>query len=120
MKKFKFSLLIIIVLTSFNFLNAQNNDIDEKINKNKQTINTTEKKVEKIKFKDIEYYIIEGIWYIKIGNKYVLRQAPKGAKIDFLPTGGEPVVMGGIRYYKCKGIFYKKNRNDDLYEVARP
>ena len=120
MKKLKFSLLLIVVLTSFNFLNAQNNVIDKKINKSKQTINSTEKETKKIKFKDIEYYIIDGVWYIKIENKYVLRQAPKGAKIDFLPKDGKSVVMGGIRYYKCKGIFYKKNRNDDLYEVARP
>jgi len=120
MKKIKFSLLIIVILTAFNVSNAQNNDIEKKINETKKTINTTDKEAKRIKFKDVEYYIIEGIWYIKIENKYVLRQAPKGAKIDFLPKGGEPVVMGGIRYYKCKGIFYKKNRNDDLYEVARP
>ena len=72
--------------------------------------------------------MVPAMWRVSIAsrpsqtrkNKYVLRQAPKGAKIKFLPQGGKPVIMGGVKYYKCKGVFYKKNKTDDLYEVARP
>ena len=124
MKKIKLSLLFLFVFMAFNVANAQdtteNQAKNKKISSTKSTINSSDKKAKKIKFKDIDYYVIEGMWYTKLKNKYVLRQAPKGAKIKFLPQGGKPVTMGGVKYYKCKGVFYKKNRTDDLYEVARP
>ena len=124
MKKIKLSLLLVIILTAFNVTHAQdttkNKVSTKKIDNTKSTINSSEKEAKNIKFDKIDYYVIEGMWYTKLKNKYVLRQAPKGAKIDFLPQGGKPVIMGGVRYYKCKGVFYKKNKTDDLYEVARP
>ena len=124
MKKLKLGLMLIFMFTAFNMANAQdtteNKVSTKKINSTKSTINSSEKEAKNIKFDDIDYYVIEGMWYTKLKNKYVLREAPKGAKIDFLPQGGKPVTMGGVRYYKCKGVFYKKNKTDDLYEVARP
>jgi len=124
MRKLKLGLMLIFMFTAFNITNAQdtteNKVSAQKINSAKSTINSSEKEAKNIKFDDIDYYVIEGMWYTKLKNKYVLREAPKGAKIDFLPQGGKPVVMGGVRYYKCKGVFYKKNKTDDLYEVARP
>ena len=124
MKKLKIGLLLILALTAINFANAQETVKHEEIKKvsdgKKSTINSSDKKAKEVKFKDINYYVIDGMWHTKLKNKYVLRQAPKGAKINFLPKGGKSVIMGGVRYYKCKGVFYKKNKTDDLYEVARP
>lgn len=124
MKKLKIGLLLILAFTAINVASAQENNKQDEIKEiadgKKSTINSSEKKAKKIKFKNIEYYVIDGMWHTKLKNKYVLRKAPKGAKLDFLPEGGVSVIMGGVRYYKCKGVFYKKNRNDDLYEVARP
>jgi len=85
----------------------------------KPTINSSEKKPEKITHKDIEYYIIDGVWYAKINKRFVLRQAPKGAILKDLPNGTEKASLGGIAYQKLNGVFYKK-RKDGLYEVARP
>ena len=64
-------------------------------------------------------YIIDGIWYSKFKKRYVLKQAPKGAIINFTPKDGKMVIMGGKKYYKCKGVFYKKTK-DSLYEVTSP
>ena len=116
MKKLQFIAFLAIVLLSFNNLNAQSNtDTTTK----KATINSSEKKPEKITHKSIDYYIIDGVWYAKINKRFVLRTAPKGAKLKKLPKGGENVVMGGIKYYKYHGVFYKKSKGGG-YEVARP
>ena len=124
MKKFKLSILLVAAFTTFNVVYGQDTtQIQENtkgINETKSTINSSDKKAKNVKFDNIDYYVIEGMWYTKLKNKYVLRQAPKGAKIKFLPRGGKLVTMGGVKYYKCKGVFYKKNKTDDLYEVSRP
>lgn len=83
------------------------------------TIQTEEKKVEKVTHKEMEYHIIDGIWYLKVKERYILKRAPKGAKLKHLPKEGENVVMGGKKYYKLNGVFYKKIKSG-LWEVARP
>jgi hypothetical protein len=86
----------------------------------KSTINSSDKKIKKINFDGINYFIIDGVWYTRFKNKYVLKQAPKGARLSFIPKGGKMVTMGGVNYYKCKGIFYKKSSSPGIYVVARP
>lgn len=115
MKKLQFIAALAVVLLSFSTINAQSNADTSK----KATINSSEKTPEKITFKDVDYYIIDGVWYAKINKRFVLRTAPKGAKLKNLPKGCETKVLGGIKYYTLKGVFYKKLKNG-MYEVARP
>ena len=83
-----------------------------------KTIVTAEKVIKKTEYKGITYYIFNGTWHTKMKNRYVLRNAPKGAKITFKPEGGEFVTMHGKKYYHCKGIYYREIK-DSLYEVVR-
>ncbi len=116
MKKLKFIAVLAFAMLSLNSINAQSKTATTT---KKATINSSEKEPEKITHKNIDYYIIDGIWYAKINKRFVLRTAPKGAKLKNLPKGGENVVMGGIKYYKFNNVFYKKIK-DGMYEVARP
>ena len=143
MKFLKTSLFILFAFVAFNNLNAQEkienmenhtpkedmtlaekNAKEAKSDPNKDngkgTINSSDKKSQKVKYDGIEYYVIDGIWYTKFKSKYVLRQAPKGAKTYFIPAGGKMVTMGGVNYYKCKGVFYKKTNKSGVYEIVRP
>lgn len=116
MKKLQIITVLAFAMLSFNSIYAQSNtDTTTK----KATINSSEKTPEKITFKNIDYYIIDGVWYAKIKKRFVLRTAPKGAKLKNLPKGGENVVMAGIKYYKLNGVFYKKSKGGG-YEVGRP
>jgi len=110
MKKVKRKLMLVFLLGALG-VSAQSTQ--------KETINTSEKKSEVVIYKDMEYHIMDGIWYLKANKKFILRQAPKGARLKSLPKGGENVVMGGKKYYKLNGVFYKKIKTN-LYEVARP
>ena len=145
MKNLILSVLAIFAFTLFNTTNAQetiksqedllakrsskaksgkdkltaNEDKSFKVISDKNTINCSDKKAKLISFNGINYYIIDGIWHTKFKNKYILKQAPKGARISFLPKNGKMVTMGGMNYYKSNGVFYKKIKGG-FYEVARP
>ncbi len=113
MKKLKLIATLLVIFISFTNVNAQIDSTE------KATINKSEKEISEITHDGINYYVINGIWYIKFKNKLVLRQAPKGAKITFLPENGKMVTMGGKKYYKSNGVFYKQLK-DSMYEVIRP
>ncbi|MCF6348130.1 MAG: hypothetical protein L3J20_07515 [Flavobacteriaceae bacterium] len=113
MKKLKLIATLLVAFISFTGIYAQIDSTE------KATINKSEKKVSEITYDGINYYVINGIWHIKFKNKLVLRQAPKGARITFLPKDGKMVTMGGKKYYKSNGVFYKKLK-ESIYEVARP
>ena len=83
----------------------------------KETIKHTEKQETITEHDGITYYVIDGLWHTKMKNKYVLKTAPKGAKLKFLPKNGKLVTMAGKKYYKYRGVFYKKG--NDYYEVVR-
>ncbi len=135
MKKLKLSLLVIFTVTAFTMINSQEKVtsqeallagttldtelIRSKDSTKKNTINSSDKKAQKINFKGINYYVIDGLWHTKFKNKFILKQAPKGAKLNFIPKGGKLVTMGGKKYYKSNGVFYKKVKGG-FYEVARP
>lgn len=85
----------------------------------KKTIKVTEKKEKKVVHEGITYYVIDGMWHTKMKKRYILKSAPDGAKTDFIPEGGKLVTLAGKKYYKCRGVFYKKLK-DGLYEIERP
>ncbi len=85
----------------------------------KKTIKVTEKKEKVVNHKGITYYVIDGMWHTKMKNRYVLKTAPDGAQTDFIPEGGKLVTLAGKKYYKCRGVFYKKLKNG-RYEIERP
>ena len=116
MKRLMISLVILVVFIVSNTVNAQ--EIAAKDTTERKTIRTSEKEIKEIVYEGITYFIIDGTWHTKIRSRYVLRNAPKGAKINFKPGGGEYVTMGGKKFYKCKGIFYKEQK-DNIYEVVR-
>ncbi len=119
MKNMKLIAALLWALISFTNVSAQISVIEEIDSTEKATINKSEKKVQEITYDGMSYYVIDGIWHIKFKNKLILRQAPKGAQISFLPKNGKMVVMGGKKYYKSNDVFYKKIKNN-LYEVTRP
>ncbi len=144
MKKLKINMFLFVALGVLTMLNAQEQIKDQKstsinstnltlksnkpedrigtvvkVNSSKETINVSEKTAQKVTFDGIDYYVIEGIWHIKFKNRYVLRQAPKGARLRFIPKGGKIVTMGGRKYYKSNNVFYKKIKGG-FYEVVRP
>ena len=116
MKRLMISLVVIAVFLISNSVNAQK--IASKEKTTTKTIRSSEKEIKQLVHKGITYYIFNGTWHTKMKNRYVLRNAPKGAKISFIPDGGEFVTMHGKKYYKCNGIFYKQQK-DSLYEVVR-
>ncbi|HHC78515.1 MAG TPA: hypothetical protein ENK46_01440 [Flavobacteriia bacterium] len=123
MKKRIIAAMAFFGITVFNTVMAQetvkNENPVKKLVSTKGTINSSHKKALKVNYKGVEYYIIDGIWHTKFKNKLILKQPPKGARLTFVPEGGEMVTMGGKKYYKSNGIFYKKIKGG-FYEVARP
>ena len=117
MKKLILSLTVVSVFIFSNAINAQKISNKTKSTTTK-TIQTDDETIKLVEYKGVTYYIFNSTWHTKMKNRYVLRNAPKGAKIDFKPEGGEFIIMGGKKYYKCKGIFYKQNK-DSIYEVVR-
>jgi len=107
---------IITILSFFLFISTAVNAQETK--EKKPTINSSKKESNKIVHKGVDYYIIDGMWYAKFKKRYVFKTAPKGAKVPFKPGKGVMVTMGGKKYFKCNGIFYKKLK-PDLYEVVR-
>lgn len=117
MKRFMLSLIVIVAITTSNNIWAQ--DIANKTkDTTSKTIKSSDVVITEVNYKGITYYIFNSTWHTKMKNRYVLRNAPKGAKIDFKPKGGEYVNMHGKKYYKCKGIFYKEYK-DSIFEVVR-
>lgn len=136
MKKLKISLLVLFSIGTFTMVSSQEKVTSQeellarttsdtelirskKDSTKKNTINSSDRKAQKVNFSGIDYYVIDGLWHTKFKNKFVLKQAPKGARLFFIPKGGKLVTMGGKNYYKKNGVFYKKVK-DDFYEVARP
>jgi len=117
MKKLILSLLIINVFIFSSTINAQKIS-DKTKSATTKTIHTDNEEIKLVEHNGIKYYIFNSTWHTKMKNRYVLRNAPKGAKIDFKPEGGEFITMGGKKYYKCKGIFYKQHK-DSIFEVVR-
>ena len=113
------AVLLLLVFTAFQQLSAQ--DVSENISKSKEksTINSSDKTPKLVTYEHMDYYVIDGIWYGKFKNKYVLRQAPEGAVLDFLPKDGKEITITGKKYYECKRVFYK-NIGNGLYKVVRP
>ncbi len=119
MKNLKLTALLLLAFISFTSVDAQITVVKEVDSTEKATINKSEEKVKEITYDGISYYVVNGIWHTKFKNKLVLRQAPKGARISFLPKNGKMVTMGGKKYYKSNGVFYKKIKSS-LYEVSSP
>lgn len=119
MKAYKIFTGLLLISISFTQVQGQVASVDSAELETKATINNSDKKAIEIQYDGINYYVIDGLWHTKFKNRLILRQPPKGLRIKFLPKNGKNVVMGGKKYYKCKGIFYKKIKKG-LYEIAKP
>jgi len=118
MKRLMIGLIIIVAFVTSNQVVAQK--VIDTSTTSTETIRTdaNKKKIVEIEHKGVIYYVFNGTWHTKMKNRYVLKNAPKGAKISFKPEGGKYVTMHGKKYYRCKGIFYKELK-DSIYEVVR-
>lgn len=117
MKRLMLSLIVIVAITTSNNILAQ--EVANKIKtQTSKTIQSSDKEINEVLYKGIRYYVFNSTWHTKMKNRYVLKNAPKGAKISFKPEGGEYVTMHGKKYYKCRGIFYKEHK-DTIFEVVR-
>lgn len=119
MVRFKVMCIALLSLGSLQVTIAQEQASVEVKNDRKKTIKITEKKEKLVKHEGVTYYVIDGMWHTKMKNRYVLKTAPKGAKTDFIPEGGKLVTLAGKKYYKCRGVFYKKLPSGQ-YEIERP
>jgi len=111
--------IALLSLAGLGQISAQDQASADSTADRKKTIKVTEKKEKIVKHEGITYYVIDGMWHTKMKNRYVLKTAPKGAKTDFIPEGGKVVTLAGKKYYKCRGVFYKKIPGG-LYEIERP
>ena len=119
MVRFKVMCIALLSLAGLNEIVAQDQASVDSVDDRKKTIKVTEKKEKIVKHDGVTYYVIDGMWHTKMKNRYVLKTAPKGAKTNFIPDGGKIVTLAGKKYYKCRGVFYKKLPGG-LYEIERP
>ncbi|EZH73808.1 hypothetical protein ATO12_17905 [Aquimarina atlantica] len=59
--------------------------------------------------KNVNYYRSGGVWYIKKNRVYKRVSVPAGVRVTTLPRGYKTVKVRGVKYYTCKGVYYKRS-----------
>ncbi|WP_128755386.1 DUF6515 family protein [Aquimarina sediminis] len=59
--------------------------------------------------KNVHYYRSGGIWYVKKNRAYKRVVVPAGIRVTTLPRGYKIVKVRGVKYYTCKGVYYKRS-----------
>ncbi|MEM9159335.1 MAG: DUF6515 family protein [Verrucomicrobiota bacterium] len=63
-----------------------------------------------IRVGDARYHFHDGRYYRKVGNRYIVAKAPRGAIIRTLPRGYTKVVVKGRTYYRYGDVYYQSGR----------
>ncbi len=108
MKTLKILLVMALMIGAFNSAEAQR---VVKVYPRHGTVVTTVHKPKIYKFHGLKYRFAAGVWYKPFGRKYVVCAAPAGLRINVLPRGHRVVYVRGKRYYKYRGVYYKKRRS---------
>ncbi|MBT8304597.1 MAG: hypothetical protein KJP09_09020 [Bacteroidia bacterium] len=109
MKNLKPHLTLLLVFLAFNISTAQ---ITTKIYPKRGVVVTKIHKPKIIVHKNKNLYWADGIWYKRNQGKYIVVNAPAGIAIKRLPRGHKVVRINGRKYYKYRGIVYKKQRRN--------
>ncbi|ACS86609.1 DUF6515 family protein [Musicola paradisiaca] len=67
----------------------------------------------------ITYYVLNGMFYRRDDNRYVVVDAPPQAAVN-APSGASVVDVNGERFYVKQGRYYKRTINGEYFEVPKP
>lgn len=109
MKNLKILFITLIAIFAFNVSSAQ---VTLKIYPKRGALVTKINKPNVIVHKKVNYYHADGVWYNRVRGKYVVVSAPVGVTIKRLPRGYKVFKIKGRKYYKYRGVVYKKHRRN--------
>lgn len=66
------------------------------------------------------YYAVDGIFYHRVGGRYVVVGAPVGATVRRLPAGARVVKVRGRRYHTFHGAYYRYDARKRIWLVVAP
>ncbi|MEC5318985.1 DUF6515 family protein [Brenneria populi subsp. brevivirga] len=76
--------------------------------------------VETVLIAGLTYYVVNGIFYQRQNDQYVVVEAPPGAATATTQNGMTVLDMNGERFYVKNGFYYKRNINGEYIEVPKP
>ncbi len=68
----------------------------------------------------VNYRFYDGIYYKRVGTRYVIARAPIGVRVAKLPKKKIRCIVRGKKYYYYYGTFYVKAENSSEYETVNP
>lgn len=75
--------------------------------------------VETVLIAGLTYYVVNGIFYQRQNDQYVVVEAPPAAAAT-TQNGMTVLDMNGERFYVKNGFYYKRNINGEYIEVPKP
>jgi hypothetical protein len=108
----KISRIILITLVAIFTINMSSAQVTLKVYPTKGVVVAKIHNSKVIVHKKVNYYYADGVWYNGTRGKYLVVGAPKGVTIKRLPRGYKVVRVNGRKYYKYRGVLYKKHRRN--------
>lgn len=71
-----------------------------------------------IPFGGMNYYYSRGYYYRSYGSAFRIIAPPIGININILPRSYRQVYVGDVPYYYYGGVYYKKGKKKNTYEVV--
>lgn len=72
----------------------------------------------------LTYYVLNGIYYQRQENQYVVVQAPPAPQNNYVVSNNSGAMsvldLNGERFYVNQGHYYRRSINGDYLEVPRP
>ncbi|QTF07425.1 hypothetical protein HC231_05435 [Brenneria izadpanahii] len=76
--------------------------------------------VETVLIAGLTYYVVNGIFYQRQNDRYVVVDTPPSAATATTQDGMTVLDMNGERFYVKNGFYYKRNINGEYIEVPKP
>ncbi|MDX5628558.1 MULTISPECIES: DUF6515 family protein [unclassified Brenneria] len=76
--------------------------------------------VETVLIAGLTYYVLNGIFYQRQHDQYVVVEAPPGDAVATTRNGITVLDINGERFYVKDGSYYKRNINGEYIEVPKP
>ncbi|ATA22906.1 hypothetical protein BIY26_11025 [Brenneria goodwinii] len=76
--------------------------------------------VETVLIAGLTYYVVNGIFYQRQNDQYVVVDTPPNAATATTQGGMTVLDMNGERFYVKNGFYYKRNINGEYIEVPKP
>ncbi len=68
----------------------------------------------------LTYYVLNGIFYQRHNDGYVVVEAPASSNVITVPGGMSVLDLNGHRFYVKNGSYYQRNINGEYIEVPKP